>query len=64
MKRKDLIKHLIENGCELERDGKKHTVFYNQITNRSATVPRHREINTFTAKAICRDLGIPIIEIK
>jgi len=64
MKRKELLKHLTENGCVLEREGSKHTVFYNPITNRSATVPRHREINTFTARAICRDLGIPIIAIK
>jgi mRNA interferase HicA len=64
MKRKDLIKHLIESGCELEREGNKHTVFYNPMTNRSATVPRHREINTFTARAICRDLGIQIIKNK
>jgi mRNA interferase HicA len=64
MKRKDLIKYLIDNGCELEREGRKHTVFYNPMTNRSSTIPRHREIYTFTAKAICRDLGIPIIEIK
>ena len=64
MKRTDLIRHLIENGCELEREGKKHTVFYNPITNLSATVPRHREINTFTARAVCRDLGIPIITMK
>ena len=64
MKRKDLIRHLIENGCELEREGKKHNVFYNPMTNRSATVPRHREINTFTERAVCRDLGIPITAIK
>lgn len=64
MKRKDVIKHLIENGCELEREGSKHTVFYNPMTNRSATVPRHREINTFTARAVCRDLGIQIIKSK
>lgn len=29
MKRKDLIRFLLENGCTLEREGKKHTVFYN-----------------------------------
>lgn len=64
MKRKELVKHLTETGCVLEREGRKHAVFYNPITNRSATVPRHREINTFTARAVCRDLGIPIIAIK
>jgi mRNA interferase HicA len=64
MKRDDLLKYLIDNGCILEREGKKHSLFYNQDTNKSATVPRHKEINTFTAKAICKDLGIKILQIK
>jgi len=64
MKRKELIKYLIENGCQFEREGKKHTLFYNPISGKSATVPRHREINTFTARAVCKDLDIPIIKIK
>jgi mRNA interferase HicA len=64
MKRKNLIKHLLENGCILEREGSKHSLFYNPEINKSATVPRHKEINTFTAKGICRDLGIQIIKLK
>ena len=64
MKRKDLIKHLLECGCILEREGKKHTLFFNPGANKSATVPRHKEINTFTARCICRDLDIRIIELK
>ncbi|MCK4576131.1 type II toxin-antitoxin system HicA family toxin [candidate division WOR-3 bacterium] len=64
MKRKALIQYLIKNGCVIEREGKKHTLYYNPTTNKSATIPRHREINTFTAKAICKDLGIPVIKIK
>ncbi len=64
MKRKTLIQYLIKNGCVIEREGKKHTLYYNPATSKSATIPRHREINTFTAKAICKDLGIPVIKIK
>ncbi|MCK4233577.1 type II toxin-antitoxin system HicA family toxin [candidate division WOR-3 bacterium] len=64
MKRKALIQYLIKNGCVIEREGKKHTLYSNPTTNKSATIPRHREINTFTAKAICKDLGIPVIKIK
>ena len=64
MKRKTLIQYLVKNGCVIEREGKKHTLYYNPATNKSATIPRHREINTFTAKAICKDLGIPVIKIK
>ena len=64
MKRNDLLRYLIDSGCILEREGTNHTLFYNQDTNKSATVPRHKEVNTFTAKAICKDLGIKIIQIK
>ncbi|MFH1097784.1 MAG: type II toxin-antitoxin system HicA family toxin [Candidatus Desantisbacteria bacterium] len=64
MKRTELLQYLTKNGCEIEREGGRHTLFYNPITDKSATVPRHREINTFTAKAICKDLGIPIIKIR
>ncbi len=29
MKKKDLIKYLLKYGCVLEREGKKHSLFYN-----------------------------------
>ncbi|MDT3738155.1 MAG: type II toxin-antitoxin system HicA family toxin [Candidatus Kapabacteria bacterium] len=64
MKRKELIKWLILNGCILEREGSKHTVFYNPESNQSSTVPRHIEINTFTARGICESLKIPVIKMK
>ena len=64
MKRVDLIKHLLKHGCILEREGKKHTLYYNPKTEKSTTVPRHKEINTFTAKSVCKDLGINIIRKK
>ncbi len=59
MKRRDLIRHLEEHGCEFVREGKEHTLYINRITKRAAAVPRHREIPTGTARAICRALGIP-----
>ncbi len=64
MKRTELIKYLLKNGCILEREGKKHTLFYNPKSEKSATVPRHREINTFTARGLCKDLGIKVIRKK
>jgi len=64
LKRKELIHYLIINGCILEREGQRHSVFFNPKTNKSSTVPRHNEINTFTARGICKDLEIPIIEKK
>ncbi|MBI2612114.1 type II toxin-antitoxin system HicA family toxin [Candidatus Gottesmanbacteria bacterium] len=58
MKRQDLIRHLKDNGCLFVREGAKHSVFYNPLNRRTSTVPRHKEVNKFLAKKICRDLGI------
>ena len=58
MKRADLVRHLERNGCVLLREGAKHSVFVNRARNRSSTVPRHREINEFLARKICRDLEV------
>lgn len=58
MKRADLIRCLLEAGCIFIREGAKHSVFYNPLTKRISTVPRHAEVNAFLAKKICRDLGI------
>jgi len=58
MKRDDLLRHLRQHGCVLLREGGKHSVFVNRATRKSTTVPRHREINDFLAKKICRDLEV------
>ncbi len=50
MKRKDLIRHLLDNGCIFEREGAKHSVFLNTLMGRSSTVPRHNEIDNFMAE--------------
>ncbi|HBT81341.1 TPA: addiction module toxin, HicA family [Candidatus Giovannonibacteria bacterium] len=58
MKRQQLIKHLLKEGCIFVREGAKHSVFFNPLTRRSSTTPRHNEISKFLAKKICRDLGV------
>lgn len=58
MKRVDLIRHLEANGCRLLREGGKHSVYLNPSNSRTSAVPRHREVNDFLAKKICRDLGV------
>lgn len=60
MKRRELIRHLEEHGCELLREGAKHTVYVNRAARKSSTIPRHREINEDLARKICRDLEVPI----
>ncbi|OGD41952.1 addiction module toxin, HicA family [Candidatus Azambacteria bacterium RIFOXYD1_FULL_42_11] len=58
MKREKLIKHLVKESCIFIREGAKHSVFFNPLTKRSSTVPRHNEIDNFLARKICRDLGV------
>ncbi|MGZ4822622.1 MAG: type II toxin-antitoxin system HicA family toxin [Terriglobales bacterium] len=59
MKRTDLLRHLQAHRCDLVRDSGKHTIYANRERTRFTAVPRHREINRFTARNICRDLDIP-----
>jgi len=58
MRRIDVIRHLEQHGCALLREGARHSVYVNRATGKSSTVPRHREINDFLARKICRDLEI------
>jgi predicted RNA binding protein YcfA (HicA-like mRNA interferase family) len=58
MKRQALVRHLESHGCRLLRDKGKHSVYVNPANNQTSSVPRHREINDFLARKICRDLGI------
>jgi mRNA interferase HicA len=58
MKRRELVRHLERHGCEFLREGKRHTVYVNRKVGKSSTVPRHREIDEFLARKICRDLEV------
>ncbi|MCE9590818.1 MAG: type II toxin-antitoxin system HicA family toxin [Planctomycetes bacterium] len=59
MKLRNLQQHLRKHGCVFVRHGAKHDVWTNPRIQAESAVPRHREIPTGTAKAICRELGIP-----
>ena len=59
MKRIDLVRHLESFGCELLREGGSHTIYVNRALQTTSAVPRHREVNGFLARKICRDLQIP-----
>jgi mRNA interferase HicA len=58
MKRIDLTRHLERSGCEVLREGSRHTVYINRNEKKSSTIPRHREINDFLARKICEDLQV------
>lgn len=59
MKRRDLLKHLSNYGCELLREGANHSWWYNPRQNKRSAVPRHKELSDNLARKICKDLGIP-----
>lgn len=59
MKRRILLKHFLQHGCKLAREGKKHSVYWNPSNGKISTMPRHTEISDRLALKICRDLGIP-----
>ena len=59
MKRRDLIRHLESHGCELLREGGRHSVYVNRAVRKVSSVPRHNEINDHLARKICKDLVVP-----
>jgi len=45
MKRGDLLRHFRSQGCELLREGGRHSWWYNPNLNKRSSVPRHNEID-------------------
>jgi len=60
MKHRNLVSHLRKEGCVLHREGSKHSVFFNPETGHLAAIPRHRDIDIFLARKICRQLNIAL----
>jgi mRNA interferase HicA len=54
MKRRDLLRHLRNHGCELLREGGEHSIWRNPKNDRRTSIPRHREILDYTAAKICK----------
>ncbi|MCG8450068.1 MAG: type II toxin-antitoxin system HicA family toxin [Pirellulales bacterium] len=58
MKRRDLIRHIVDHGCVFIREGANHSWWGNPVNGQRSAVPRHKEISNVLARKICRDLGI------
>jgi mRNA interferase HicA len=58
LKREALLRHLRRNGCQLLREGGRHSWWHNPMQNKRSAVLRHKEIDDDLARKICRDLGI------
>ena len=59
MKRHELLRHLKEHGCQLLREGARHSIYFNPENRKVSTMPRHAEISNKLARKICKDLDIP-----
>ena len=55
-----MVRHLERQGCEFLREGGSHSVYVNRGSRKSSTIPRHREIDDFLMRKICKDLEIPL----
>jgi len=58
MKRGELIRHLLKNGCDLLRESSRHSIWRNIRFGNMTAVPRHNEIKELMVLKICKDLDI------
>ncbi|MDC0259569.1 type II toxin-antitoxin system HicA family toxin [Verrucomicrobiales bacterium] len=58
MKRSKLERHLKKAGCQFELHGGNHDIWVNPANGAESPVPRHNEIKKWTARGICRQLGV------
>ena len=58
MKRSELIRELLRQGCVLLRPGGRHDIYLNPTNGQKQPVPRHTEIDNALAKHIKKYLGI------
>jgi mRNA interferase HicA len=58
LKRHELIDHLKRQGCQLNREGGRHSIYANPANGAKAPVPRHAEIDNRLAQKICQQLAI------
>ena len=59
MKRRDLIRHLEQHGCQFLREGGNHTIYVNRQSRKASSIPRHREVFEFLVRKICKDMEVP-----
>jgi len=56
MKRVKLLEKVGETGAVFVRRGEKHDIFENPRTHEYTQIPRHSDINEYTAKEILKKL--------
>ena len=58
MSRSELERHLRRQGCRLDYEGGRHSIWRNLQNGATSAVPRHPEVKRNTARRICDDLGV------
>jgi len=58
VKRRDLIRELVDEGCYLSRCGKRHDIYINPQNGKKAPIPRHSEIKLSLCELIRKQLGL------
>jgi len=58
VRRRELIKMILETGCIFLRHGSRHDWYQNPNTKVCQPIPRHKEINENLAKHILKKLKI------
>ena len=56
IKRRDLIRYFEENGFRLLREGKKHSIYTNDV--KTIPIKRHRTLDRITANELCKHAGL------
>ncbi|MBC8349057.1 MAG: type II toxin-antitoxin system HicA family toxin [Verrucomicrobia bacterium] len=59
MKRKELLRYLSSQSCELLREGSRHSIWWRPDNRSKSAVPRHNEVRDLLVKRICKDLEVP-----
>jgi predicted RNA binding protein YcfA (HicA-like mRNA interferase family) len=58
MKRRELVRQLVRDGCVLLRSGSRHDIYLNPATGQRQPIPRHSEIDEALARHIKKYLGL------
>ncbi len=56
IKRRDLVKYFEENGFNLLREGRNHSIYTNNI--KTIPIKRHRTFDRITANELCKQAGL------
>jgi hypothetical protein len=57
MKREKLLEQIAATGAVFIRHGRKHDIYENPRTHELTSIPRHQDINEYTAKGIIKKLS-------